>query len=77
LIVKDGVIQIERYQYGRTAAQRLLSQSMAKSIVSPAVGIARQEGRIASLDERADRYAPALAGTLYGETTIGNLLRMA
>ncbi|MDL2356267.1 MAG: serine hydrolase [Pseudomonadota bacterium] len=77
MIVKDGVIQVERYQYGRTAAQRFLSNSMAKSIVSLAVGIALQEGKIASLDERADRYAPALAGTLYGETTIRNLLRMA
>lgn len=77
MIIKDGVIQVERYQYGRTAAHRFLSNSMAKSIVSLAVGIALHEGKIASLDERADHYAPKLAGTLYGETTIRNLLRMA
>lgn len=77
LIIKDGVIQLERYQYDRTPEQRFVSQSMAKSIVSLAVGIAQHEGKIASLDERADKYAPGLAGTLYGETTIRNLLRMS
>jgi CubicO group peptidase (beta-lactamase class C family) len=77
MIIKDGVIQLERYQYDRTPAQRFVSNSMAKSLVSLAVGIALGEGKIASLDDRADHYAPALAGTLYGETTIRNLLRMS
>jgi len=77
LVIKDGVIQVERYQYGRTAAHRFLSNSMAKTITAMAVGLALREGRIRSLDERADLYAPSLAGTLYGETTIRNLLRMA
>lgn len=77
LIVKDGVVQVERYQYERTSSQRFVSNSMAKSIVSLAVGIAQKEGKIASLDERADHYAPKLTGTLYGETTIRNLLRMS
>jgi CubicO group peptidase (beta-lactamase class C family) len=77
MIIKDGVIQVERYQYERTPAQRFVSNSMAKSIVSMAVGIALQEGKIASLDDRADKYATKMAGTLYGETTIRNLLRMS
>lgn len=77
MIIKDGVVQLERYQYERTAQQRFVSNSMAKSIVSLAVGIALHEGKIASLDDRADKYAPKLAGTLYGETTIRNLLRMS
>jgi CubicO group peptidase (beta-lactamase class C family) len=77
LVIKDGVIQVERYQYGRTASHRFLSNSMAKTITAMAVGLALREGRIQSLDDRADRYAPTLAGTLYGETTVRNLLRMA
>jgi CubicO group peptidase (beta-lactamase class C family) len=77
MIIKDGVVQVERYQYGRTPAHRFLSNSMAKSIVSLAIGIAQHEGKIASLDDRADRYAPKLSGTLYGEATIRNLLRMS
>jgi CubicO group peptidase (beta-lactamase class C family) len=77
MIVKDGVVVLERYQYDRTPAQRFVSNSMAKSLVSLAIGIALGEGKIASLDDRADHYAPKLAGTLYGETTIRNLLRMS
>ncbi|WER49631.1 serine hydrolase [Cupriavidus sp. WKF15] len=77
LIIKDGVIQVERYQYDRQPSQRFLSNSMAKSITSLAVGFALQEGKIDSLDDLAERYAPKLAGTLYGGTTIRNLLRMS
>ena len=77
IIVKDGVVQVERYQYDRRPTDRFTSQSMAKSITALAVGFAQQEGRIESLDDRADRYAPKLRGTIYGDTTIRNLLRMA
>jgi CubicO group peptidase (beta-lactamase class C family) len=77
LIVKDGVIQIERYQYGRSPTDRFTSESMAKSITALAAGIALGEGRIRSLDDRAEAYAPNLRGTIYGGTTLRNLLRMA
>lgn len=77
LIVKDGVIQVERYQYDRNPTHRFLSNSMAKTITAMAVGIALKEGRIRSLDDRAEVYAPALAGTLYGQTSVRHLLRMA
>ena len=77
LVIKDGVIQVERFQYGRNAGHRFLSNSMAKTITAMAVGLALREGRIQSLDDRADRYAPTLAGTLYGETTVRHLLRMS
>jgi CubicO group peptidase (beta-lactamase class C family) len=76
MVIKDGIVQVERYQYDRTPAQRLLSNSMAKSITSIAVGIALQEGRIRSLDDNAAVYAPELAGSAYGETPIRALLRM-
>ena len=77
MVIKDGVIQLERYQYARTATHRFTSQSMAKSLTALAVGIALNEGKIKSLDDRADSYALKLKGTLLGETTIRNLLRMA
>ena len=76
LIIKDGRLEVERYQYGRKPEHRFLSNSMAKSITALAIGIAVREGRIESLQDRADKYATALRGTLYGETTIQNLLRM-
>jgi len=77
MVIKDGVVQLERYQYDRTPAHRLLSNSMAKSITSIAVGIALQEGRIRSLDDKAEVYVPELAGSAYGETPIRALLRMS
>lgn len=77
IVVKDGVIQAERYQYERTDKDRFLSNSMAKSVLSIAIGMALRDGKIKSLDDRADQYAPRLKGTLYGETKIVNLLRMA
>ena len=77
LIVKDGEVLVERYQYDRTAADRFLSNSMSKSITSLAVGLALQDGKIASLDDRASRYVGELAGHGYGDATIRQLLRMS
>jgi CubicO group peptidase (beta-lactamase class C family) len=77
LLIKDGRLLAERYQYGRTAQNRFVSHSMAKSIVSIAIGMALAENKIASLDDTVAKYVPKLAGSAYGETTIRNLLRMA
>jgi len=77
LLIKDGQILAERYQYGRTDQNRFVSHSMAKSIVSIAVGMALAEKKIASLDDTIAKYVPRLAGSAYGETTIRNTLRMA
>ncbi len=77
LVIKDGEVLLERYQYDRKPAQRFVSHSMAKSIVSIAIGMALAEGRIASLDDLVSKYAPKLAGTAYGETSIRNVLRMS
>ena len=77
LLIKNGEVLLERYQYDRNAANRFLSNSMAKSIVSLAVGMALAEKKIASLDDAVSKYEPKLAGSPYGETSIRNLLRMS
>jgi CubicO group peptidase (beta-lactamase class C family) len=77
LIIKDGEVLLERYQYDRKPADRFVSHSMAKSIVSIAVGIAVAEGKIASLDATVAKYVPKLAESPYGETSIRNVLRMS
>jgi CubicO group peptidase (beta-lactamase class C family) len=77
LLIKDGQILVERYQYDRTASNRFLSHSMAKSIVSLAVGIALAEKKISSLDDTVATYVPKLAGSPYGETTLRNNLKMS
>ena len=77
LVLKDGQIVAERYNYGRTPDMRMLSNSMAKTLVALSVGQALAAGEIRSVDDTSSRYVPQLKGTLYGETTLANLLRMA
>jgi len=77
LVVKDGQIVLERYQYGRNKLNRFLSKSMAKSVTSLLVGIAIAEGHIKSIDDLAKQYVPKLAGHPYGETSIRHLLQMS
>ncbi|HMH54064.1 MAG TPA: serine hydrolase [Candidatus Acidoferrum sp.] len=77
LVIKDGQILVERYQYDRKPTDRLTSNSMAKSLVGLAIGFAVSEGLIRSLDDRALEYVPELKGNIYGEARIRNLLRMA
>jgi CubicO group peptidase (beta-lactamase class C family) len=77
LILKDGQVVAEHYRYGRQEDARFLSFSMAKSVTSLLVGIALERGAIASLDDLAAKYAKALHGTAYGDTSIRNLLRMS
>lgn len=77
LIARDDTILYEHYRYGRRDTDRLMSQSMAKTIVGMLIGIALSEGTIHSLDDHADVYVPELAGNAYGETSIRDLLHMA
>ncbi|MBM4440239.1 MAG: serine hydrolase [Candidatus Rokubacteria bacterium] len=77
LVLKHDTILVERYQYERTPQHRMASYSMAKTVVAMLVGIARAEGRIASLDDHAERYVPELKGMPYGATSLRHLLMMA
>jgi CubicO group peptidase (beta-lactamase class C family) len=77
MLIRNGEVIAERYQYDRTAPTRFVSHSMAKSIVAIAVGMALSEGKIASLDDKVAKYVPQLAGHAYGETAIRNILRMS
>jgi CubicO group peptidase (beta-lactamase class C family) len=77
LVIKDGQILVERYQYERKPTDRLTSNSMAKSLISIGVGVALEDKFIGSLDDKAAVYVPKLKGNIYGETSIRNLLRMA
>jgi CubicO group peptidase (beta-lactamase class C family) len=77
LILKDGKVVAERYQYDRQPDMRFRSFSMAKTITAMLVGIAHEKGFIKSLDDKASQYWPEIAASAYGQTTIRNLLRMS
>jgi CubicO group peptidase (beta-lactamase class C family) len=77
VVLKDGKLLYERYQYGRHAEQRMTSWSMAKSLVGMAVGIAMADGHIASIDDPLDKYAPFLASSAWKGVSIRHALNMS
>lgn len=77
LVLQGDTILLERYQYGRTDADRFMSASMAKSVMALLAGVALGEGSVRSLDDHVSRYVPELKNTLYGESTLRDLLHMS
>ena len=77
MVIQDGRVVAERYQYGRQPDMRFRSFSMAKTFTAMLVGIAHGKGLIRSLDDKAADYWPEIAPSAYGQTTLRNLLRMS
>jgi CubicO group peptidase (beta-lactamase class C family) len=77
LVAKDNRILFEHYQYGRTDSDRLLGQSMTKSITGLLVGLAVADGALRSVDDLPETYVPGLKGSEYGRTPLRALLHMS
>ena len=77
LILKDGQVVAERYQYDRKPDMPMRSFSMAKTVTALLIGIAHDKGLITSLDDLAAVYWPEIAGSAYAQTSIRDLLRMS
>ena len=77
LIIKNDSIWHEQYYDGYTATSKTNSFSMAKSVVSAALGKALQRGEIKSLDDKVIEYLPELKGPYKNEVTVGDLSSMA
>jgi CubicO group peptidase (beta-lactamase class C family) len=77
ILLKGDTVLAERYQYDRTPGHRMTSMSMAKTIVAMLVGVAMAEGKITSLDDKAEKYVPELKGSAYGATSLFDLLTMS
>jgi CubicO group peptidase (beta-lactamase class C family) len=77
LIARDSTILFEHYQYGRRDTDRLLSNSMVKTMVAMLVGIAIKEGKIRSVEDLAQDYVPEMKGSAYGQTSLRALLTMS
>lgn len=76
LVIKDGKIVFEDYRNRSSEQTHFISFSMAKTITAMLAGIAVQQGKIASLDDRADKYVPELKGTGYDGVTIRQIMQM-
>jgi CubicO group peptidase (beta-lactamase class C family) len=77
IMVARGEIHSEKYSRGTDKSTKFFSWSMAKSVTGMIVGEALCSGKIDSLDDRADRYAPNLKGTQWGQATIKQILSMS
>lgn len=77
LVAVEDTIHVERYQYARSETHRMVSFSMAKTICALLVGLAVADGAIASIEDPAEKYVPALAGSEYGRTPLRHLLTMS
>ncbi len=77
LIIKNDSIWFEKYYDGYSMDSKTNSFSMAKSVVSAALGKALQRGEIKSLDDKVINYLPELKGKFKDEVTVGDLSSMA
>lgn len=77
VVVKDDAIVFEHYALGNTRESNATSMSVAKSFTSALVGIAIDEGLIDSIDDRVDRYVPALNDSGYAGVSIKHILQMS
>ena len=77
LVVRDGQVVYERHRWPNGPQTLHQSWSMMKQVLSNLVGIAVQQGQIASVDDPMDRYAPALAANGFRGVTFRQALLMS
>jgi len=77
LIIKNDSIWHESYFGEYTKETKSNSFSMAKSIVTAAMGKAIMEGKIKSLDQKVTDFYPEFAGKFGDKLTVGDLSSMS
>lgn len=77
IVLQDGAVVHEQYWRGQHAGGVHISWSLAKSTISAMLGIAQAEGRIRSVMDPVERYAPALKGSAYEGVPLRDVLQMS
>jgi CubicO group peptidase (beta-lactamase class C family) len=77
LVIHNNEIVFEGYYLGTGPDDLRISWSVAKSFLSAVFGIAVEEGKIRSLDDKLTDYVDALKGSAYEGVTIRNALNMS
>jgi len=77
LIIQNDSIFHESYFDGYTKDSKSNSFSMAKSVITMALGKAIMEGKIKSLNQKVIDFIPELKGEFAKEVTVGDLSSMA
>lgn len=76
IVLKNGVVILERYGLGRTAKDRWMANSVSKSVTALLVGAAIQDGFINGMDAPVTDHIPELAGSAYDGVSFRHLLTM-
>lgn len=77
LVLQGNTVLAEQYYRGASAEQPLTSWSVAKSVVSLLIGIARAEGHLKELGAPLGDYVPELRGSAYGKASLRDALTMS
>ncbi len=77
LVIHDGQIRHEQYWLTGGPQVNWMSMSVAKSFVSTLIGIAIDDGLIASVETPITEYVPELAGSAYDNVRIKDVLQMS
>ncbi|MBD3581662.1 serine hydrolase domain-containing protein [Flavobacterium selenitireducens] len=77
MIIKNDSIWYEKYYDGFGQNSHSNSFSMAKSVVTSALGRAIMDGKIESLNTKVGTYFPEFSQGLAGKLTVGDLASMA
>ena len=77
LIIQNDSLFHESYFDGYTKESKSNSFSMAKSVITMALGKAIMDGKIKSLDQKVIDFIPELKGEFAKEVTVGDLSSMA
>ncbi|WP_339887257.1 serine hydrolase [uncultured Flavobacterium sp.] len=77
LIIKNDSIWHESYFNGFDKNSKTNSFSMAKSVITAALGKAIMQGKIKNLDQKVSDFFPELKGKFAKDVTVGDLSSMA
>ncbi len=77
VVLKNGRIVHEDYRLGTRPDDRRISWSVAKSMLSAALGILLERHPGVSLDDQVVDHVPALKGSAYDGASLRNVLNMA
>lgn len=77
IVVRDGAILYENYNFGNDESTKWVSFSVTKSVTSMLLGAAIQDGFINSIEDKVTTYLPQLINSKYKDVSIKQVLHMS
>ena len=77
IVIRDGVILYESYDFGNDETTKWISFSVTKSVTSMLLGAAIKDGHIKSVEDKVTIYLPQLLNSNYKDVSIKQVLQMS